>query len=156
MARCAAGGRSLLNRLIAPGSPPRPFSEWDLLLVEVNGRSSPSSFRSPQVSTATDEEVLANLKKAKERGGGATARYQYTLAMLQAALQMPEDAQQSLRLALAHEDYSSLDAKAWAVYGKVCKQYGFSKEAEAALSRARAGTNDDELTEWALSAILEK
>ena len=106
------------------------------------------------VAGKVDQEVLANLKK--EGGDTTSARYHYTLAMLQAALHMPEDAQQSLRLALVYEDFSSLDAKAWAVYGKVCEQYGFSNEALAAFARARADGEDDEIAEWARVVISGK
>jgi tetratricopeptide (TPR) repeat protein len=106
------------------------------------------------VAGKADQEMLANLKK--EGDDTKSARYHYTLAMLHAVLHMPEEAQQSLRLAVVYEDFSGLDAKAWAVYGKICEQYGFSKEALAAFARVQVDGEDDEIAEWARAVISGK
>jgi hypothetical protein len=104
-----------------------------------------------------DQELLATLKKGNESGNGhLNPNYQYTLTTLQVVLQMTDDAFQSLKLAVDQEDYSSLDSRAWAVYGKICEQYGFPEEATVALGRARSQTVHEEMADWTVSLFAGK
>jgi hypothetical protein len=95
-----------------------------------------------------DEAVLTQLKKVKDQTGSHT-NYQYTLAMVEAILGSPDDAQQTLLKGMAHEDYFHLSPLAWIAYARICDQYGFPIEAEAAVARAKSGTPDDDMAEWA-------
>lgn len=85
-------------------------------------------------------QTLASLQKYG--GQGETALYHYTVALLFAALKQPEKAQQALMLGVDSEEYSQLDAVAWAAYARICEAYGFAGESAAALDRARAARTD--------------
>ncbi len=97
-----------------------------------------------------DQKLLTKLKEERSLPDKDSF---YTLAMLQAVLKMPEDAQQSLNKAIELEYSPDPDVRAWVIYGKVCEQYGFAKEAAAAFSRAKSALHDDEQAEWALALI---
>jgi tetratricopeptide (TPR) repeat protein len=104
-----------------------------------------------------DQETLGELKRA-QKSGPPNAKYSYTLAMVQAVLGMPEDAQQSLRTAIDQENFDDLAATPWVIYGKICELYGFPEEAAAAFERAQlraedSQTVDDQSGEWAVSLI---
>jgi transglutaminase-like putative cysteine protease/tetratricopeptide (TPR) repeat protein len=87
---------------------------------------------------------LGALQKSQEKVSAKPA-HQYVVAMMQAVLNMPEDAQQTLMQGLVREDYDGLGAAAWAAYGKICDQYGFPEDATEAYARARsvAAKNQD-------------
>jgi tetratricopeptide (TPR) repeat protein len=84
-----------------------------------------------------DTEALTALRKGREKASKDTS-YQYTLAMMEAMLQQPDAAQQSLMQGLVRDDYAHLSAAAWAAFGKICEQYGFAEDAADAFARARA------------------
>ena len=95
-----------------------------------------------------DAGMLNDLKKGSEHV--ANSAYQYTLAMLEASLNMPDDAERSLMRGINNEDYSDLSAAAWAAYAGICEQYGFKAEAAAASERASASAfKGDELADYA-------
>jgi tetratricopeptide (TPR) repeat protein len=101
-----------------------------------------------------DEDVLAKLGKNTELPELSTPAFWYALGMLQAVMNKPEEAQQSLTKALDQEDWDTLDAKPWALAGQIYRQYGLEEEAAEAFAKARASTRSAESAKWALSIVL--
>jgi hypothetical protein len=96
-----------------------------------------------------DETAAADLKKATVGRG-----YRYTLAMLQASLQRPDEAAQTLLETIGTLEYRQLHPAVWTAYARICEQYGFPAEADAALARAKvAAFGDDELSAWVQTAL---
>jgi tetratricopeptide (TPR) repeat protein len=99
------------------------------------------------------EETLASLHKVKDYAS-KQVDYQYTDAMLEAALHKPEEATEALLRGIGEEDYFHLHPAAWLAYARICEQYGFPSEADKALSKARSAKHDeDDLTDW-VNALL--
>jgi hypothetical protein len=92
------------------------------------------------------QSLLESLTKGS---GSKSVKQNLTIAMLQAALQMPDEAQRTLLAAIASSDYNHLTPTAWVVYQYVCEQYGFKEESEAALTRAQTSSaTGDDLAQW--------
>jgi tetratricopeptide (TPR) repeat protein len=106
------------------------------------------------LSGKPDADVLAKLGKNSELPELSTPAFWYALGMLQAAMNKPEEAQRSLAKALEQEDWETLDAKPWALAGKIYQQYGLEEEAAEAIAKARASATSDESAKWALSIVL--
>jgi hypothetical protein len=102
-------------------------------------------------SGKASRELLDSLTKAG--GNSGLAGRHYTVAMLQAALALPDAAHRSLKVAIDQEDYDALGTTPWVVFGKICELYGFSDEATAAYERARTAPNGDPMDRWALALI---
>jgi tetratricopeptide (TPR) repeat protein len=100
-----------------------------------------------------DEELLQSLSKAGESGTKRAASYWYTLGMLQVTLNKPEEAQRSLTQALDHDDFAALDARPWALAGKIYEAYGLADAAAASYERARTSPQPDEMARWAISLV---
>uniref|UniRef100_Q01QZ8 Uncharacterized protein n=1 Tax=Solibacter usitatus (strain Ellin6076) TaxID=234267 RepID=Q01QZ8_SOLUE len=94
------------------------------------------------VAGKASSESLTALQKSREKGSREPG-YQYVLAMMQAVLNMPDEAQQTLMQGVVRDDYGRLSAAAWAVYGKICDQYGFPDDAADAYGRARTSAGKD-------------
>jgi hypothetical protein len=101
-----------------------------------------------------DADVLAKLGKNTELPELSTPAFWYALGMLQAVMNNPEEAQRSLAKALELEDWDTLDAKPWALAGKIYQQYGLEEEATEAFAKARISALSDESAKWALSISL--
>jgi tetratricopeptide (TPR) repeat protein len=96
-----------------------------------------------------DSANLDSLKK-QSAGIGPGATYEYTLALVQASLKQPDDAQQSLLSGLNNEDYFSITPAGWLAYARICELYGFSGDAKAALKKAvESQTSEDEIGDFA-------
>jgi hypothetical protein len=109
--------------------------------------------RSIMAAGKAGKETLAVLKKDAETGR-SKATYQYTVAMMHAVLDQPDDARQALLEGLARQDYEHVDIAGWAAYGKICELYGYSVDAEAAFARAReASKRDGQAAEWVLPLL---
>ena len=106
------------------------------------------------LSGKPDADVLAKLGKNTELPELSTSAFWYALGMLQAVMNKPEEAQRSLAKALDQEDWETLDAKPWALAGKIYQQYGLEEEAAEAFAKARASATSDESAKWALSIVL--
>ena len=100
-----------------------------------------------------DPDVLAKLSKNAELPELSTSAFWYSLGMLQAFSNKPEDAQRSLTKALDQEDWDALDAKPWALAGKIYEEYGLQEAAAQAYARARSIGGADNLGKWALSLV---
>ncbi|HEX3744720.1 MAG TPA: DUF3857 domain-containing protein [Bryobacteraceae bacterium] len=94
------------------------------------------------------EVTLTSLHKVKDVAS-QKVDYQYTDALLETALQKPEDATEALLRGIGDEDYYHLHPAAWAAYAHICEQYGFPAEAEAAMTMARTSTHaNDDISDW--------
>lgn len=100
-----------------------------------------------------DPDVLAKLTKNAELPELSHSAFWYSLGMLQAFLNKPEEAQRSLAKALDQEDWNALDAKPWVLAGKIFEQYGLQEAATQAFAKARASGQADDLAKWALSLV---
>jgi hypothetical protein len=95
-----------------------------------------------------DQETLSAFQEWKT-AGSARPDYHYTEAILDAALQKPEDAAEALLRGIAAEDFFHLHPAAWIAYARICQQYGYDGEAEKAMTSARTTVHDyDGLTDW--------
>jgi hypothetical protein len=121
------------------GSEEMQFEAWNSLLI-----GKPST------------DLLAKLEAVPTGLGSTSAGYWYTLGMLQAFLRKPEEAQKSLTRALNEEDTSTLDAKPWALAGKIYEEYGLADAAEAAYQKAAARGPSDEMAKWAVSLAVRR
>jgi hypothetical protein len=96
-----------------------------------------------------DESPLADLKKAT-----FGHNYRYTMAILQASLQKPDDAMQTLIGAIGSQDFRRFHPAVWLAYSRICERYGYPAEASGALERAREGQfGDDELSAWVRATL---
>ena len=94
------------------------------------------------------EESLTALHKVKDNGGKLLS-YQYTDAMLQASLHLPEGAMEALIRSIAGQDDLHLHPAAWLAYARICVQYGYPDEAAKAVTMARTTSHpQDDLTDW--------
>jgi tetratricopeptide (TPR) repeat protein len=100
-----------------------------------------------------DVDVLERFSKDSVLPELASADYWYSLGMLQAFLNKPEEAQRSLSKALDQEDWDDLDAKPWVLAGKIYEEYGLSEAATRAYEKARASRQDTDTARWALSLV---
>lgn len=100
-----------------------------------------------------DPDILAKLIKNSELPELSSATFWYSLGMLQAFLNQPEEAQRSLAKALDQEDWNSLDAKPWVLAGKIYEQYGLPEEAARSYAKARSTIQADDLARWAVSLV---
>ena len=96
---------------------------------------------------------LSALQKKAERYGEAEAEFYYTQAMMQAELDQPDEAMQSLRLAVGDSHADTIGPKAWFIKARICERYGFPEAAEAARQRARQAVSVDDIDRWALAAF---
>lgn len=96
-----------------------------------------------------DASMVESLKERVNLVGGC-APCQYTLALVQAELGQPDDAQQSFVLGLNSEDYFSITPAGWLAYARICERYGFPDDAKDALQRARqAQSGEDQISNFA-------
>ena len=104
------------------------------------------------------QEHLNKLEKAKTKYSNRDLDHQfhYALAMLQVLVQLPEDALQSLKLAVNLDHKEGLSPEAWVVYGKICDYYGFPSLSESAFEKARNSYYAGDIEEWVLSILHEK
>jgi len=100
-----------------------------------------------------DEELLQSLLKEGESGTKPEADYWYTLGMLQVVLNKPEEAQRSLTQALDGDRFAALDARPWALLGRIFEAYSLTDAAATAYERARSSPQPDELAKWTISLI---
>jgi tetratricopeptide (TPR) repeat protein len=109
--------------------------------------------RNAMLIGVADNEMLTRLMGVAERT--AKADYWYTLGLLQATLQKPEDAQRSLARALDMDDFAVLDAQPWVLVGKIYEQYGITDAAAAAYQRALGSSRGDDESDWAVLLITQ-
>jgi tetratricopeptide (TPR) repeat protein/transglutaminase-like putative cysteine protease len=101
-----------------------------------------------------DRDLLTRLNHATEFGGQISADYWYTLGMLQVFLDKPEEAQRSLAKALDSDDFAALDARPWALVGKIYERYGLNDAAAVAYRKARSSPQSNEMAKWAVALIV--
>ena len=125
-----------LHPLFSSPVPPTPSRWWMRMLI---GKP--------------DEDLLQSLLKEGESGTKRDADYWYTLGMLQVVLNKPEEAQRSLTQALDGDEFAALDARPWALLGRIFEAYGLADAAATAYERARSSPQPDEMAKWTISLI---
>jgi tetratricopeptide (TPR) repeat protein len=103
-----------------------------------------------------DQDILTKLRKWSETNTKLDSDYWYSLGMLQAFVGKPDEAQRSLTAALDRDDTATLDARPWALAGKIYDSYGDTDAAAVAYDKARSVPREDEMAVWALSLVLQK
>ena len=100
-----------------------------------------------------DEESLAALQKPEE-GLHGTAQFNfYLIALVNSILGKPDEALDGLKKAVGDADPATLDARAWVVYGNICRLYGFESTAAAIDAKARTAKNESDQAKWALTTL---
>ena len=79
--------------------------------------------------------------------------FYYTQAMMEAELNQPDEALQSLRAALGDLDARQAGPKTWFVQALICDLFGFPDAADSTRQRARLAPVKDDLDRWALAAL---
>lgn len=100
-----------------------------------------------------DPDVLAKFDKWSNIPEMTSANYWYTVGDLQAALNMPDDAQRSLIKALDADDRGASDPKPWVLASKIFEQYGLTDAAAAAHRKAASLSPSDDMAKWALLLV---
>ncbi len=98
-----------------------------------------------------DEQTLAEISRI---GISNSPNYFCAIGALKALLGRPEEAQGSLNSALDQSD--ALDAKMWALRGRILESYGLADEAKAAFEKMNALKSDDEETAWAITVLTSR
>jgi Flp pilus assembly protein TadD len=107
-----------------------PYAVWGLMLI---GKA--------------DEDTLKEISQF----GIYNSDYFYATGALQVLLDRPDEAQRSLNSALDQDE--PLDAKTWALRGRILESYGLADEARAAYEKMQAFKNNDEETDWAIQVL---
>lgn len=97
-----------------------------------------------------DPDVLSKFDKWSNIPEMTSANYWYTLGDLQAALNMPDDAQRSLIKALDADDRGASDPKPWVLASKIYEQYGLAAASASARRKATSLSPSDDMAKWAL------
>lgn len=100
-----------------------------------------------------DPDVLSKFDKWSNLPEMTSANYWYTVGDLQAALNMPDDAQHSLIKALDADDRGASDPKPWVLASKIYEQYGLSGAAAAARRTAASLSPSDDIAKWSLLLV---
>ena len=103
-----------------------------------------------------DADVLSKFDKWSNLPEMTSANYWYTVGDLQAALNMPDDAQRSLVKALDADDRGASDPKPWVLAFKIYEQFGLTDAAAAARQKAASLPPSDDMAKWALLLISRK
>lgn len=102
-----------------------------------------------QADPARLSRLQKNVEKYQDPGGD----FYFTQGMMQAALDQPEEAMRSLRLAVGDQNPILFGPKAWFIQANICELYGFPDTAEVLRQRARSAIPDDDIDRWALAAL---
>ena len=81
--------------------------------------------------------------------------YWYTAGLLQATLDQPDEALQSLTHALDRDDSSRLDSRPWVLAGKIYERFGLKEAAASAYQNARSAPGNGDVAAWAISLLPE-
>ncbi len=108
-----------------------PYAAWGLMLT---GK--------------VDEQVL---KEISQFGISNSSDYFYASGALKVLLDRSDEAQKSLDSALDQDE--PLNAKTWALRGRILESYGLADEAKAAYEKIQAFKNNDEETDWAIRVL---
>jgi len=100
-----------------------------------------------------DPDVLSKFDKWSNLPEMTSANYWYTVGNLQAALNMPDDAQRSLIKALDADYRGVSDPKPWVLASKINEQYGLTDAAAAARRKAASLSPSDDIAKWALLLV---
>ena len=100
-----------------------------------------------------DQERLSALQERAQTYGEPGADFYYTQAMMQAELGQPDEATQSLRLAVGDESLDLVGPKAWLIRARICELRGFPEAAETARRRARLAVPNDDIDRWAVTSL---
>ncbi len=108
-----------------------PYAAWGLMLI---GKA--------------DEQTL---KDISQFGISNSSDYFYATGALKVLLDRSDEAQRSLNSALDLDE--PLNAKAWALRGRILESYGLADDAKAAYEKMQAFKNNDEETNWAIRVL---
>jgi tetratricopeptide (TPR) repeat protein len=108
-----------------------PYAVWGLMLT---GK--------------VDEQTL---KEISQIGLSNSSDYFYASGALKVLLDRSDEAQKSLDTALDQDE--PLNAKTWALRGRILESYGLADEAKAAYEKMQAFKNNDEETDWAIRVL---
>jgi hypothetical protein len=158
----------------AGGGPSEPFIEPEfersLIVAKMNlgdyAGAAPwiEKYKGTQAADALTFEVWAQMLSGKIADplpadppalGGAPrpAIDPFARAAAQLVLKHPDEARDSLKLAIGDKELPALDARAWAIDGLLAKEWGLDDEAAALWKRAASAKGSDETASWSLALI---
>lgn len=100
------------------------------------------------LTSKVDEQTL---KEISQFGISNSSDYFYASGALKVLLDRSDEAQKSLDSALDQDE--PLNAKTWALRGRILESYGLADEAKAAYEKMQAFKNNDEETDWAIQVL---
>jgi hypothetical protein len=110
-------------------------------------------------SGAVDASILDKVKQQIPTAGPrpTASGLQYVMPLAMLALKRTDEAQQDFVGLIGRSNESRLSPISWITYGRICQQYGFENEYQAALEKSRSARREEDTdAQWALFLLNSK